>query len=117
MAKIRITDLNIRTIIGANDWEREIKQDVLINIDIEFNASKAIKTDQLNDTIDYKTLTKEIIQRVQNSKFVLIEKLADSVLKIILNNKLVQSATVRIDKPLALRFAKSVSVELTRRKK
>ncbi|MCA9405423.1 MAG: dihydroneopterin aldolase, partial [Candidatus Omnitrophica bacterium] len=57
MAKIRITDLRLRTVIGANDWERDIEQDVIINIKMDFDASPSIQSDNLKDTIDYKTIT------------------------------------------------------------
>lgn len=114
MATIRITNLRLRTIIGANDWERNIKQDVVINVTFEYDSSKAQTSDQLKDAVDYKDITKKIIQTVEKSNYELIEKLADVVLTIILEPKQVKSATVRIDKPQALRFADSVSVEVNR---
>lgn len=112
MATIRITDLSLRAIIGIFDWERTRKQKVLINIEISFDASKAAKSDKVKDTIDYKTITKKIIKHVEASKYFLIEKMADQVLKIVLDDPKVKTAKVRIDKPGALRFARSVSVEL-----
>ena len=113
MATIRITDLTLKTIIGTNRWERVTKQKIVINAAIDYNASKAITGDNIREAVDYKTVTKKIIYRVQKSRFLLLERLTDFVLKIIMENKKIKSATVRIDKPLALRFAKSVSVELT----
>ena len=113
MATIHITDLQLRTVIGTNDWERGIKQDVTINIAIEYNALKASRSDNIRDTVDYKILTKKIIKAVESSKYFLLEKLAAQILKIITSTKGVTAATVRIDKPQALRFAKSVSVTLT----
>jgi FolB domain-containing protein len=112
MAIIRITDLSLKTIIGIFDWERKRKQKVVINIELEFNASKAIKTDNVDDTVDYKVITKKIIKHVEASKYFLLEKMAGSVLKIVLEDQKVKRAKVRIDKPGALRFARSVSVEL-----
>jgi D-erythro-7,8-dihydroneopterin triphosphate epimerase len=112
MATVRITNLKLRTIIGANDWERNTKQDVTINITFDYDASKAIKTDKLDDAADYKIITKKIIKAVENSDFQLIEKMAAMVLDIVLEDKKIKEATVRIDKPQALRFADSVSVEL-----
>ena len=116
MAIIQITDLHLRTIIGINDWERREKQDILINILIEYDATKAAKSDKLQDTIDYKAITKEIIKKVEESKYKLLEKLVDMILGIVLKHPLVEMATVKVDKPQALRFARSVSVELTKRK-
>lgn len=115
MAIIRITDLSLKTIIGIFDWERKQKQKVIINVELEFNASKAVKTDRVKDTVDYKTITKKIIQHVEGSKYFLLEKMTDSVLKIVLKDPKVKRAKVRIDKPGALRFARSVSVELEAR--
>jgi len=113
MALIEITDLHLRTVIGANDWEREVKQDVIINVQMEFDPARAIESDDINDTVDYKAVTKSIIKLVEGSQFYLIEKLADSILKIVTGTPGVSGATVRVDKPQALRFAQSVSVTLS----
>ena len=117
MATIRITNLKLRTIIGVNEWERDLKQDVVINISLTYDAAKASKSDNLKDTIDYKAITKKIIKMVEASNFLLLEKLADIILQIVLDDPRVKEATVRVDKPLALRFADSVSVELTKKQK
>ena len=117
MATIQITDLLLRTIIGTNDWERDKPQDIVLNISIEYNATKAAQSDNIRDTVDYKSLTKKIIHTVENSRLFLLEKLGATILEIILKTPGVKSATVRIDKPNALRFAKSVSVTLTKAKK
>lgn len=105
--------MRLRTIIGTNDWERTTKQEVVINITLEHSASKAISGDNLKETVDYRTLTKKIIKEVTGSHFLLLEKLTDFVLKIIMEDPRVKNAIVRIDKPHALRFARSVSVELS----
>ena len=113
MATIRITDLSLRTIIGTNDWERTNKQDVVINVVFEYDAKKASKSDNIKDAVDYKIVTKKIIKEVETSQYGLLEKLTESVLKIVMEDSKVLSATVQIAKPFALRFAKSVSVELS----
>ncbi len=116
MAIIRITDLRLRCIIGIFDWEKENKQDVILNIEMEFDATKSAQSDDINDTVDYKKITKEIIAMVEGSQFNLLEKLAEEVLNIVCAHPLVEQARVEIDKPGALRFADSVSLELTRTK-
>jgi D-erythro-7,8-dihydroneopterin triphosphate epimerase len=116
MAIIRITNLKLRTIIGINDWERKKKQDVIINIAIQTDANQASISDNIKDTIDYKLLTKHIIKEVEASKYYLLEKLCRRILEIVLQEKRAYEATVRLDKPGALRFCDSVSVELTHRK-
>ena len=117
MATIRISDLRLRTIIGANDWERDNLQDIIINVSIDYDARKASLSDKLNDTVDYKTITKNIIKEVESSRYFLLEKLCHKILQIVFKNQKVKKVTVRVDKPLALRFADSVSVELTEKRK
>jgi FolB domain-containing protein len=117
LAKITIVDLLLRTVIGDNDWERDVKQDVIINLSFEFDAFKAVASDALADTVNYKQLKRKIIAEVEGSRYRLIEKLAARVLAIVMEDPRVQSATVRIDKPQALRYAKSVAVEMSERKK
>lgn len=116
MAIIHIENLRLRTIIGANDWERDHKQDVVINIHLHFDPRKSVESDKLQDTVDYKKITKKVIHMVEQSNFYLIEKLADAVLTILMDEPLVQQATVKVDKPFALRFADSVSIELTKKR-
>jgi len=112
--KIYIRDLTLRCIIGIYPHERNEKQDVIINIVLEGDLSKAGRTDKISDTINYKTLKKKILKMVETSRFNLIEKLADEVAKICLKDKLVTKATVTVDKPGALRFSRSVAVEIVR---
>lgn len=113
MATIRITDLKLQAIIGTNEWERKTPQDIIIiNIIINYNADNAIESDALEDTVDYNLVIKEVIEKVATSNFFLVEKLADVILNIIMENNMVVDACVRIDKPNALKFSKSVSIEL-----
>jgi D-erythro-7,8-dihydroneopterin triphosphate epimerase len=116
MATIRITNLKLRTIIGINEWERDTKQDVVINVSLEFDATSAAKSDDIKDTVDYKAITKKIIKLVEESEFFLLETLADRIMAIALGDPKVQEAAVRVDKPQALRFSDSVSVELHRQR-
>lgn len=113
IATIRITNLRLRALIGTNDWEREAKQDVVINITLDYDATKAITQDDLKKAIDYKALTKRIIREVEASQFFLLEKLADQILGIVTEHQAIREATIRVDKPQALRFADSVCVELS----
>lgn len=113
MMIIKIENLKLRTIVGIYDWEKEKKQDVIINIEMEFDGTKAIETDSIDDTIDYKTITKEIIDMVEGQEFNLIERIAGDAMKIVMRNDKVQKASVRVDKPGALRFTDTVSVTQT----
>jgi len=114
MDKIYIRDLALRCIIGLYPEERINKQDVIINITMEADLRKAGQSDDLNDTVDYKAVKLAVLDLVEKSEFNLIESLADRIAGICLNADGVERATVTIDKPGALRFCKSVAVEITR---
>ena len=116
MATIRITNLKLRTIIGIHAWEREHKQDIIVNIKMEFDASQSIESDSIEDTVDYKVITKRIIKEVEASNFQLLEKLTQFILNIIMENPQIQEVAVRVDKPFALRYADSVSIELSEKR-
>jgi len=114
--KIIIRDLLARCIIGVNDDERCEKQDVVINIIISADLTKACRSDRFEDTVDYRALKKRIVDEVEASKFFLLEALAEKIAEICLETNGVCEAQVIVDKPSALRFARSVAVEITRRK-
>jgi D-erythro-7,8-dihydroneopterin triphosphate epimerase len=113
MAILKIKNLLLRCYIGFNPHEIGKKQDVLINIRIEFDSSAEEKTDNPEDALNYKTLSKEIIGRVENSRFNLLESLAKMVLDTVMENKRVFKTEVEIDKLHALRFSESVSITLS----
>ncbi len=113
MARIRIKNLLIRTYIGFNPEELVNKQDVIINLEIEVDVpNMAMETDEPVDIFDYKIITKQIISMVQNGKFKLLEVLTKNILDLIMANEKVKWAKVEVDKPHALRFAESVSLEM-----
>ncbi len=113
MAKIRIKNLLLRTYIGFNPEELVNKQDVIINIEIEADIpAEALKTDEPLDIVDYKTITKKVIALVQDGRFKLLEVLTKNILDLVMDNNKVIWAQVQVDKPHALRFAESVSVEM-----
>ena len=117
MAVIRIKNLLISAIIGFNPEERVNLQDVIINLEIEVDISKAIISDQEEVIYNYKTITKAIIAFVSESKYNLLERLTYEVLQLIMKDQRVIRAKVEIDKPRALRFADSVSVELEEKRR
>lgn len=114
--KILIKDLLLRCIIGVNESERKDKQDVLINIVIWTDFSEATKADDINKTVNYKSVNKEIINFVEKSQFYLIETLAEKIAEICLHHEQVKKVLVTVEKPNALRFARSVGVEIVREK-
>ena len=112
MAIIRVKNLLIRTYIGFNPEELRNKQDVVINMSIKTDVSKAIETDEVDNSYNYKVITKKVIALVQEGKFKMLENLTQQVLDMIMQNPKVEWAKVEVDKPHALRFAESVSIEL-----
>jgi len=112
--QILIKDLLLRTIIGINDEERRNRQDVLINIVLYTDTRAAGTSDAVEDAVNYRTLTKRVIERVEASRFFLVEKLAADIAALCLEGSRVAAVDVRVEKPGALRFARSVGVEIHR---
>ena len=112
--KIQIQDLLLRAIIGINDEERRNRQDVLINVTLHADTRAAGRSDDMADAVNYRTLTKRIIALVEHSQFYLVEKLAAEIAALCLDDPRVERAGVRVEKPGALRFARSVGVEIQR---
>ncbi|HOT90844.1 MAG TPA: 2-amino-4-hydroxy-6-hydroxymethyldihydropteridine diphosphokinase [Anaerolineae bacterium] len=112
--QIHIKDLLLRTIIGINDEERRNRQDVLINITLFADLRPAGASDQIADAVNYRTITKQVIALVEASHFFTVERLAAEVARICFTDGRVEAAQVRIEKPGALRFARSVGVEIYR---
>lgn len=114
MDKVIIKDLLARGIIGINDWERKRPQDILINIIIFTDTSRAAVTDNINDCVNYSTVSKKVQAHAESSERLTVEALANDLAKICLEEKGVQKVTVRVEKPGAVRFAESVGVEIER---
>jgi len=114
--RILIRDLLIRGIIGIHDWEREKKQDILVNIVLEADCRPAGISDDFRDAVDYRAVTKKVLGLVENSSFFLVEKLAEEIARICMEDERVQAARVRVEKPGAVRFSQSVGVEVERRR-
>ena len=112
--QILIKDLLLRTIIGINDEERRARQDVLINITLEADTRAAGVSDDIEDAVNYRTISKRVIEMVEGSSFYLVEKLAAEIAAICLDDRRVERARVRVEKPGALRFARSVGIEIKR---
>ena len=112
--KIHIKDLLIRCIVGIYPEERREKQDVVINLTLHADLSKAGRSDRIEDSVDYKTVKKKVIAMVEKSSFYLIERLAEGIAEVCLEDPQVRRVQVSVEKPGALRFARTVSVEIVR---
>ena len=114
MDRIIITDLQSRCIVGVNEDERREKQDVIINLSIYADLQTAGRADRFEDAVDYRAIKKRILALVENSRYFLLEALAEAVAGVCLATPCVMKVEVRVDKPSALRFARSVGVEVIR---
>ena len=114
MDKIIIRDLLLRGIIGINPDERVKLQDILINIVIWADIRKAAASDAIEDAVDYKSITKRVIQHVEESSDFLVERLVTDLARLVITEFGVERVMVRVEKPTALRFAESVGIEIER---
>ncbi len=114
MDKVIIKDLLVRGIIGVNEWERDQPQDILINIIVFTDTRRAAETDDLADCVSYRTLAKKAQSHAETAARYTVEALANDLAKLCLQERGVQRAIVRVEKPGAVRFAGSVGVEIER---
>jgi len=114
MDKVIIKNLLARGIIGVNDWERKRPQDILINITLFTDTHRAAETDDINDCVNYSTVSKKVQAHAESAERLTVEALANDLAKICLDGKDVQKVIVRVEKPGAVRFAESVGVEIER---
>lgn len=112
-AIIRIKNLRLRTFIGIKEEEIAHRQDVVLNVTIHYPADNARVSEDIQDALNYRTITKAIIQHVENNRFSLLEKLTQDVLNLAREHHWVTYAEVEIDKLHALRYADSVSMTLS----
>ena len=113
--RIEIRDLMIRAIVGINDDERVNRQDVVINLTIWADLGEAGRTDDIDDTINYRTLAKRVIELVEESSYFLVEKMAAEISRLGLEfSELIERVRVSVEKPGAIRFARSVGVTIER---
>ena len=114
--KIIIRDLVVSCIIGTNPDERINKQDIIINLVIDADLSAAGVSDDLSDALDYFILKNKVVEHLEQSKYFLLEKMAEAVAGICLGDDMVKAVEVTIDKPEALDHTRSVAVQICREK-
>lgn len=116
MDKVFIKDLLVRGIIGIREWERLQEQDILINVTVFTDTIPAAESDDINDCVDYSALAKRIQAHAETAQRLTVEALANDLAKICLETPLVRKVIVRVEKPGAVKFAKSVGVEVERKR-
>jgi len=114
MDKIFIHALKTETIVGIFDWERQVKQTVVLDIEFSADIRKAALTDSIDDTLNYKRVAKRILTFIEESSFHLVETLAEHVAMLILEEFAVSWVRVALSKPGAIRSSRDVGVILER---
>ena len=114
MDKIFIHALKTEAIIGIFDWERQVKQTVIVDIELSADVRKAALSDSINDTINYKRIAKRVLAFVEESKFHLVETLAEHIAMLVLGDFEVSWVRISLSKPGAVRSSRDVGVALER---
>jgi dihydroneopterin aldolase len=114
MDRVFIENLTIETVIGIFDWEREIRQSVSLDLEMDYDIRKAAKSDSIEDTLDYKSVAKRLIRFVEQSEFQLVETLAERCAEIVLNEFPVDRLKLKLSKPGAVRGSSAVGVIIER---
>ena len=112
-----VEDLRIETVIGIYDWERKIKQTVALDLEMAFDNTKPAATDKIEDTLDYKAVSKRLIAFVEGSHFELVETLAEKCAQIVREEFRVPWLRLKLSKPGAVRGSKAVGVIIERGEK
>ena len=113
--RILIRDLLVRGIVGINEDERRERQDVLVNLVLWVDTRAAAASDDISAAVNYRSVAKRVLQHVEGGAPMLVERLASELARLVLAEFAVERVRVRVEKPGALRFARSVGVEIERR--
>lgn len=111
---IYLHDLKIETVIGVFDWERRVRQTVVLDLDMAADIRRAAASDAIDDTLDYKAVAKRLIEFVGGSEFRLVETLAERSAEIVLREFAVPWLRLRVNKQGAVRGARDVGVIIER---
>jgi dihydroneopterin aldolase len=114
MDRVFIENLAVETVIGIYDWEREIRQAVNLDLEMEFDIRKAAASDAIEDTLDYKAVSKRLIQFIEQGQFQLVEALAERCAAIVLDEFPVARLKLKLSKPGAVRGSSAVGVIIER---
>lgn len=109
-----VRDLRFKTIVGLWDWERQMPQIVSINLDMGWDMQRAASSQELADTLDYKSVSKRVEAFVQEQKFKLVEAAADGIAAMVMKEFGVPWIRVAIHKPFAVTRSQSVGVVVER---
>ena len=113
---IFLTGLTTECIIGIWDWERMVKQKVVVDLEMAADIRKAAASDSIADTLDYKRVSKRLLQFIADSEFQLVETLTERIAQIVVTEFGVTAVKVRLNKQGALRGSRDVGILIERRR-
>ena len=114
MDTVFIRGLKAKAVIGVFDWEKQIRQNLVLDLDLRADVAHAAASDTLEDAVDYKAISQRVVEFVEDSRFQLVESLAEAVARIVREEFAVGWVRVRIAKPFAVRAAQEVGVVIER---
>lgn len=115
--RIFIEGLEVRCVIGIFEWEKKVRQKICLDLEFMTDSSRAARRDRVEDTLNYKAVAKRILAEVPKTRFNLVETLAEFIADLCLREFGISEITVRVSKPGAIRGAKNVGIEITRRRR
>lgn len=111
---VYIRDLRIETIIGIYDWEREVKQTISLDLEMAHDIRRAAETDDIEHALNYKSIAKRLIAFIEASEFLLVERMAEEIARIVHEEFSVPWLKLRVSKPGALRYSHDVGIIIER---
>ena len=114
MDKVFIKNLQVEAVIGIFEWEREVKQIISIDLEMDFNNANSSNLHDIKNTLDYKKVGKRVIGLVESSNYKLVETLAERIAELVLKEFPVESLALSVSKPGALRGSDSVGIRIIR---
>jgi len=114
MDRIFLSEMKIETTVGIWEWEKRIKQQVIIDIEMSADIKKAAATDQIEDTLNYKAVAKSVRKLVEESSFQLVETMAEKISELVIGEHNVSWVRVKVNKPGAIRGSKGVGIIIER---
>ena len=114
MDRIFLSEMKIETTVGIWEWEKRIKQQVIIDIEMSADIKKAASSDQIEDTLNYKAVAKSVRKLVEESSFQLVETMAEKISELVIGEHNVSWVKVKVNKPGAIRGSKGVGIIIER---
>ena len=114
MDTVFIRGLKVKATVGVFEWERQIRQNLVLDLDLRTDAARAAASDELEDSVDYKAISQRVAEFVEASEYKLVESLADALANLIREEFKVDWLRLRVSKPYAVRIAREVGVVVER---